>query len=807
MSSPSHNAGDETIPAHREAERQDVKETGSVNAVWFWFKGLLSKSVSGQSLAAFRTGLGLIMVLEAYSLCSPNVSAISTGESPLAHYYTGPDITFHFPYTPFEWLPVLPQRGMYVVAALQALAGITLALGLCCRISAITVFLAWGYFFAVESTRTYWQSHFYLELLLCFLMIWMPAARRYTLTGWLSADKPPDTVPFWSILLLRGQLVIAYFYAGVAKINLDWLLDAVPVRWFLAEPDVTARYQHLMSPAVFDRFQRLVHSTAFAYFLSYTGLLFDLGVGFLLLFRRTRIFAMLLMVGFHAINHFLIFRDIGWFPLVGIATSLIFLDPDWPERFWKWLRHPGLSRPDWKWFWGGAVVFPVVGAALGWKLRPTRSSAREAAGNVTESLSPFVAPLVLGWLLWQALIPLRHYAIPGDARFTYEGLSFSWRLKAEVHSARAAEFHVHDDAVLPRGATNLSRIRWDQWHGDKVIYRWMKPGSLQWEQLPEFVIVLEALSGERILYNPYSSGAVRSEAQAQERIIQAWQKLYGHPPQISRTTPVSQMLVSLADGLRAGGDTHDADQAAALVPAARKLEKGGLGTSEADAIRESIFGLLEAFHIRDPKGQMTALLRTMDPFALAGQLTSTFLLIEDHALFAGSTPDWPVLNRSLTIRGPAGSGPSSSDTPFGGAPMVVYTSGEFGSAARFLLPQAAIIEAKDQPDEPFYILWNTIKDVNGSKINHISNQAFYLRRYALRVAALWEKEYRRRPAVTAITGVSLNGRPFQPLVKPDTDLANVSVAWFGHNQWIEDLKTPRVPREALNHNSGWFVGQ
>src|SRR6185436_3235889 len=74
------------------------------------------------------------------------------------------------------------------------------------------------------------------------------------------------------------------------------------------------------------------------YFLSYTGLIFDLGVGFLLLFRRTRLFAMACMMIFHATNHFLIFDDIGWFPLLGITTALIFLEPNWPERFWRWIK-------------------------------------------------------------------------------------------------------------------------------------------------------------------------------------------------------------------------------------------------------------------------------------------------------------------------------------------------------------------------------------------------------------------------------------------------------------------------------------
>jgi hypothetical protein len=774
---------------------------------------LLAKQVDGGSLALFRIGVGLVMALEAYSLCRPYVGALSNGKSPLELYYAGPDITFHFPYSPFAWLPVLPERAMYLLAGLQALAGITLALGLWYRLSILTVFLSWGYFFVIESTRSYWQSHYYLELLVCFLMVWLPESRRYSLAEYFSRNKSPRTVPFWPIFLLRGQLVIAYFYAGVAKINLDWLLDAVPVRWFLAERNVTAPYEHLMSPSAYESFQRFIHNTTFAYFLSYTGLIFDLAVGFLFLFRRTRIFAMIVMVCFHATNHFLIFRDIGWFPLVGVATSLIFLDPDWPERFWRWLRQPRFARPDWKWFWAGAVVFPVVGGALGWRLRPSTSAARTSRGSKAPSdgsigLGPLVTPLVLGWLVFQALVPLRHYAIRGDSRFTYEGLSFSWRLKSEVHSAHAVELHVHDDVILPRDATNGARIQWDQWHGDRVVYDLVNPKNLNLGQLPEFAVILDPLSGERIVYNPYSSQAAHTETQARQRINEIWQKRYGHVPKsVTKTTPVSQILSSLSDGLRAGNNYGEADTLAALVPPARKLEQGKLSSAEASTVRESIFSPLEILHARDAFGEVTALLRTVDPFALADQTTSTCLLIEDPLLCEGSLPSWPVLNRRLLIGSAAASSSTNGYAPLGGDYLTVYVSGDLGEAAKFLLPQESIFKVRGEAGQTYYIFWNTLKDASSSKANHISNQAFYLRRYARRVAALWEKEYARRPAVTAITGVSLNGRPFEPLVKPDTDLASVGLSWFTHNWWIEDSKTPRVPREVLNHDSGWFVEQ
>jgi len=86
---------------------------------------------------------------------------------------------------------------------------------------------------------------------------------------------------------------------------------------------------------------------------------------------------------------------------------------------------------------------------------------------------------------------------------------------------------------------------------------------------------------------------------------------------------------------------------------------------------------------------------------------------------------------------------------------------------------------------------------------HVSTQPFYLRRYARRVAEIWQRDYGRRPIVHAVTSMSFNGRPPQPLVDPAADLATVPVAWLRHNPWIKDLETPRIPGSAIDANAGF----
>jgi len=209
---------------------------------------------------------------------------------------------------------------------------------------------------------------------------------------------------------------------------------------------------------------------------------------------------------------------------------------------------------------------------------------------------------------------------------------------------------------------------------------------------------------------------------------------------------------------------------------------------------------LNELHGRDKSGEMNRTLRQMDPFALdrESHRPVPFLLIEDPQLSDDeSRKDSGPVDRHAWKGGPHTReriGPV--EVHMGGEPLVIYTS-NLRADAREMLPQACIFDSQDKPEQPAYIWWNCLKDLTASKFNHISNQAFYLRRYARRVASLWEKEYGRRPAVHASTAVSLNGRPFQQLVDPDADLASVPVAWFRHNPWIRDLETPRIPREAL----------
>lgn len=751
-----------------------------------------------------RILMGLLMALEAWSLCRPNPASISMGTSPIETYYAGSSYSFHFPYPGFGWLPLFPTQWMYVLAGIQALAGLSMALGFRSRLASVIVFLTWGYFFCVESTRSFWQSHYYIELLFSFLVACMPTGRRYSLDAWLARrrNQPlPHTVPFWTIFLLRGQLVIAYFYAGVAKLTLDWMADAVPVRWFLTDPTVSRPFESLMSAGQLKLFLQLLHSEWFAYFIAYTGLMFDLSVGFLFLFRRTRVFAMALMLMFHAINHFIIFDDIGWFPLAGASTALIFLDTDWPDRAWAWLKKPRWGRPDWGWLVGGALAVPLVGAFLGWRIQK-RPLAEEEARHPLR-VGRWTVPLMSMWLVWQALFPARHFLVAADARFTYEGMTFSWRLKSERHNARGAILMVRDPVILSATTTGRTRIDWSDWKGDRVIYRRVNSGHINWSDLPQICALLQPVAGERIIFN---SRAAKVASLAPELIPgyvrDVWIRLYGHPPaQVREPLSLEILCQRVADVLHGAGQEDQSRSFTEFAPVAVALDRNQLDPALGGRARVRLHAMLKRALLNvATQGKIAELTHLLDPFTLEGEPrpASPVLIIDDPAVTTppgehGSTVIHAAWNndRDLTRNN------SYRYQSVGGEPMIVYT-GDMAAEAKFLLPLAYIMDFFDAPDQPPVIYWNSLKDLPPSKSIHISNQAFYLRLYARRIAKLWQEQYGRRPVINALTAVSLNGRPFQEMVDPNADLATVPVRWFGHNSWVRDLQTPRVPREALN---------
>ena len=347
-----------------------------------------ARPVSGASAAAFRIAFGTLGVIAVIRFAARGW---------IDEFYIAPE--HHFTYSGFWWAQPWPGWGMYAHFALLGLAALGVALGYRYRLSIAAFFLLFTYVELLDKTT--YLNHYYLVSLLSFLMIFMPLHRTASLDARRRPAPADGSVPVWVVWTLRAQLGVVYLFSGLAKLNPDWLFHAQPLRiWLYNSGDALLIGALLKEPWT-------------AYVMSWAGAAFDLTIVGWLLWKRSRPWAYVVLAVFHVATWLLF--PIGMFPWIMMSAALIFFPPDWPLR----LRALLLRRP-------------AAPAAL--------PAQREQAVSWGARLA--VAALLL-FALVQVLVPLRHWAYPGNVRWNEDGYRSSWRvLLTEKHGQ--ATFRVRD---------------------------------------------------------------------------------------------------------------------------------------------------------------------------------------------------------------------------------------------------------------------------------------------------------------------------------------------------------------------------
>lgn len=342
------------------------------------------------SLVAFRIAFGGLMAVEAYRY-------LTSGW--IRQYWIDPG--FYFTFQGFDWIKPWAGDGMFLhFGALGALA-VCVMVGLSYRITATLFFAGFTYVFLLDKAN--YLNHFYLIALISFVMILVPAHRSFSVDARINPALRSSTVPAWALWLVRFQVGIAYFYAGIAKLNGDWLHGEPLRRWLLDAMD-------------FPLIGRWFDEPAAAYLFSYGGLALDLSAVPLLLWRRTRPYIFAALVCFHVMNTQLF--SIGIFPYLMLGATTIFFDPDWPRRALALARR-GLGLDP--------ATPPQQAAPAPSRLRPSQWA-------LVAVLGLFVA--------FNVLVPLRHLTYPGEVHWTEEGHRFAWHMKLRDKEADDAVFLV-----------------------------------------------------------------------------------------------------------------------------------------------------------------------------------------------------------------------------------------------------------------------------------------------------------------------------------------------------------------------------
>lgn len=263
------------------------------------------RPLDASSIAVFRIGFGLVMLIDAIG---------HIGFVDLQSMYVEP--TLFFKYYGFEWLPEL-REGVYWVYGISAVASLGLMLGFHYRISTAIVAICNAAIFLQDQAQ--YLNHLYLLILFSSVMVFVPAHHYWSLDAKRNPSIASDTLPAWCRILLIVQLEIILIYAGIVKIDPDWLQLEPLATWL-------AKRQHM------PFFGELFMDPNMIALAAYGVIALHLVGAPLLLFKRTRLYVIIVYACFHTLNHFVF--DIGVFPWVTLFASLLCFEPDWPRRFW-----------------------------------------------------------------------------------------------------------------------------------------------------------------------------------------------------------------------------------------------------------------------------------------------------------------------------------------------------------------------------------------------------------------------------------------------------------------------------------------
>tara|TARA_R110002051_G_scaffold56554_5_gene105287 strand:+ start:9794 stop:11161 length:1368 start_codon:yes stop_codon:yes gene_type:complete len=308
---------------------------------------------------------------------------------------------FFFSYYGFEWVKPLGVY-TYLIFVICGFSALLVALGYRYKLSIVIFFLSFTYIELMDKTT--YLNHYYFISLLSFLMIFLPANTTYSLDAYLNPKKSFEYVPSWTVNSIKLLLSIVYFYAGLAKLNSDWLLKAMPLKIWL--------------PSKFDTpfIGGLLGEEWVQYLFSWSGALYDLTIPFLLLYKKTRPYAFAMVVVFHVLTRVLF--PIGMFPYVMIVSALIFFDASFHVKIFKYI----------------SKVFKIDNS------RFHNQAVFQEQSSFKVSFKHIVITL---FFCLQLTIPFRYLLYPGELFWTEEGYRFSWRVML-MEKSGYAQFKIVD---------------------------------------------------------------------------------------------------------------------------------------------------------------------------------------------------------------------------------------------------------------------------------------------------------------------------------------------------------------------------
>ncbi|XP_064163708.1 vitamin K-dependent gamma-carboxylase [Anguilla rostrata] len=427
---------------------------------WERLVRLLNRPTDPAALGVFRFLFGLLMAVDITQ---------ERGLSHLDYRYLDGAPVCRFPL--FNFLEPLPLDWMYMVYVVMFLGAVGIMIGCFHRVSCLMFISTYWYVFFLDKTA--WNNHSYLYGLIGFQLTLMDANRYWSVDGLWNAKKKNAHVPLWNYTIIRAQIFIVYFIAGIKKLDSDWVGGY--------------SMSYLAHHWLFDPFKLILPVETVSLLVVHGGgLILDLSAGYLLFFDATRPVAMVFVSYFHCMNSQLF--SIGMFSYTMLATSPIFCYPDWPRRFFggfpaalRAVLPPTEPAPQSSASCVYAETPPSVAAGTPPSAAATATPPSAAAvGQQPPSASRPLKPgrrhklgtlFTLLYLSEQLFLPYSHFITQGYNNWTNGLYGYSWDMM--VHSRTHQHVKITyrdgktgDTGYLNPGVFTQSR-RWKD-HGDML---------------------------------------------------------------------------------------------------------------------------------------------------------------------------------------------------------------------------------------------------------------------------------------------------------------------------------------------------
>lgn len=277
----------------------------------FWFE-----PQTVHVLGLFRIAIGLITIYS-YALFAKDVTIFFSDEGVLTSQTLASTMTR-------DWHSLLyyitSPLGVKLVLALLFIAAFSFTIGFKTRASAIVLFVLVASF--NERNNLVLNSGDTVLRIMIFFFIFSPAGRAYavdSLMARLKIPEPEAMLPFasppWAQRMMQIQVAVIYFVTAYAKSRGELWHGGEAIYYIVGLIDfhITGVEQLMNYPLIYSS-------------LAFLTLFAEVSLPFLLFFKATRPYAVLMGIGLHA--WIMVFMTLPVFPILMMSTYIVFFSED-----------------------------------------------------------------------------------------------------------------------------------------------------------------------------------------------------------------------------------------------------------------------------------------------------------------------------------------------------------------------------------------------------------------------------------------------------------------------------------------------